>query len=220
MRRLCTALAVGAATLGAAAPSAQAQLPATLTGETLVDTFGGGGTSVDVQCDAETGTGTFTSTGLAAGPYLGTYTESGTFTLPTRERTDPTPAFATAFQATFEIRSGTTVVTGTKTLVNGFGDCEPAPGEGQPDGAEFITLNVTYDAVIHTPEGDFADRGTSFVVGQDRQNIAELPDRTQEFFESFASSLAEAEPLQPSRPGKGCGDRNHRHERVAECKPG
>jgi hypothetical protein len=212
-------LAIGAAALAASATAAHAQVPATLTGETLTDRTPGGMTSADVQCGAENGTGTFTSNGIAIGPYPGTYTESGTFTFPTRERTDFRPPFVVAFTATFEIHSGTTVITGTKTLVDGFADCEPAQSPDQPDGFESMGINVTYDAVIHAPEGDFADRGTSVVVGQDRQIIPEFPDRTHDFFETFASSLAAPESLLPGRPGKGCGDKNHAHARAGECKP-
>ena len=63
-----------------AAP-AVAQVPATLTGETLVDPFGGAETTGDIQCKLDgdrQSTGTFTSEGVAVGPYPGTYTESGT----------------------------------------------------------------------------------------------------------------------------------------------
>jgi hypothetical protein len=156
--------------------------------------------------------------GYSPGPYPGTYTESGTFTLLTRTRFDFFVAPAEAFQASFEIHSGDTVITGTKTLIGGFGDCEPALSPGNADGAEFEILTVSYDAVIHSASGDFADRGTSEVVGQDRQINSEFPERAQQFSESFQSSLAAVEPLLELRPGKGCGDKNHRHERSGECK--
>ena len=220
MRRLALAAAVGTAVLGGIAPAAHAQLPAPLVGETLTDGPAEGGTSVEIQCKRDgdlRSTGTFTSEGLAVGPYPGTYTESGRLTVETRERTDPTGALAVDFESTFEIRSGETVVTGRKWLVAGNGECEPALTPGQPDGFELFA-DVRYEAVIHTPDGDFADRGLAHVVAQDRQIFAPYPDRVDEFIEIFESSLPEVEPLQPARPGKGCGDRNHRHERRGECK--
>jgi hypothetical protein len=89
-----------------------------------------------------------------------------------------------AFESTFEIVSSDTVITGSTTLIAGFGDCEPALSAGERDGFEFVSILVEYEAVIHTPTGDFADRGTADVNAQDRQIVAPFPDRSQEFHES------------------------------------
>jgi hypothetical protein len=61
---------------------------------------------------------TFMVTGNAVGPYRGTFTESGSFTLGPAV-TQPDGAIVLpplAFEATFAIVSGTTTITGEKSL--------------------------------------------------------------------------------------------------------
>jgi hypothetical protein len=155
------------ACLLAAAP-AGAQVPLTLTGESLKDPPGEGGTLATVSCNPVPGglaTASFESSGLAVGPYPGTYTESGTFTVATATRTEFPPA--AGFQSNFRIVSGANVITGTKTMQSGFGRCEDDFGGGR-DGPEVFAI-ARYEARIETPNGVFTDSGTSEVVVQDRQ---------------------------------------------------
>jgi hypothetical protein len=185
---LATAVLTACLSLVLAAAPAGAQVPATLTGEALKDPPGEGGTLATTSCNPILGamaSGSFESTGLAAGPYPGTYTESGTFTIPTATRTMFPPA--DAFEATFEIVSGPNVITGTKTMQTGFGRCEDDFGGGR-DGSE-VFIVAEYQARIETPNGAFTDRGTSEVVVQDRQISPDRPERLQEHIETFVSAL-------------------------------
>jgi hypothetical protein len=185
--------------LAFAAAPAGAQVPATLTGETLKDPPGEGGTLATISCNPLPGglaTGSFESTGLAAGPFPGTYTESGTFTIRTATRTMFPPA--AAFQSTFEIVSGPNVITGTKTMQAGNGRCEDDFGGGR-DGPE-VYIVAEYEARIETPNGVFSDRGTSEVVVQDRQIAPDRPERLQEHIETFVSALPSPIPDDPPPP--------------------
>jgi hypothetical protein len=188
----CLACALAAAPAGA-------QVPLTLTGETLKDPPGEGGTLATVSCNPTPGglaTASFESAGLATGPYTGTYTESGTFTVRTATRTE-FPA-AEGFQATFEIVSGPNVITGTKTFQSGFGRCEDDFGGGR-DGPEVFAV-AEYEARIETPNGVFRDRGTTEVVVQDRQTAPDRPERLQEHIETFVSALPSPIPDDPPPP--------------------
>jgi hypothetical protein len=192
------AASILAACLLAAAP-ASAQVPLTLTGEKLVDPPAEGGTLATVSCNPTPGglaTASFESAGLATGPYPGTYTESGTFTIPTATRTEFPPA--AGFQSTFRIVSGANVITGTKTFQSGFGRCEDDFGGGR-DGPEVFAV-TRYEARIETPNGVFRDRGTSEVVVQDRQITPVGPERLQEHIETFVSALLSPVPDDPPPP--------------------
>jgi hypothetical protein len=117
------ALATSLCAAALLAPSAQA-LPAALTSESLVATgvsfpFPPGGTPGDVNvtgpCDSSgPSTFQFTASGAAGGPYPGTFTETGSFTM-----TAPPPdgiRTLLAFDAQFSIDSPNGHVTGTKSL--------------------------------------------------------------------------------------------------------
>src|ERR671915_639406 len=175
--------------LALAAAPASAQVPPPMIGETLKDPPGEGGTLVNVSCNPLFGdfaTASFETSGLAAGPYPGTYTESGTFTVPTGTRTRFDPA--AGFESTFEIVSGANRITGTKSFVSGNGRCEDDFGGGR-DGAEAYAL-VEYEARIETPNGAFSDNGIAEVALQDRQITAVAPPRVQEHIENFLSGLS------------------------------
>jgi hypothetical protein len=193
------------ACLLAAAP-AGAQVPLTLTGESLKDPPGEGGTLATVSCNPVPGglaTASFESSGLAVGPYPGTYTESGTFTVATATRTEFPPA--AGFQSNFRIVSGANVITGTKTMQSGFGRCEDDFGGGR-DGPEVFAI-ARYEARIETPNGVFTDSGTSEVVVQDRQIAADRPERVQEHIETFVSALPAPIPVpDPPPPPPECDD--------------
>ena len=190
MRRMLLGL-VGAAVVTTALPQSAAATQATLTGVELVPsgTHTGGCSS-----------GTFQLEGIARGvqpsspgPYPGTVKETGTYSGP--------PLGGTG-QATidFQIVSGTTVITGTKSgpvTVACFSDA------GDPF-VNLISDTLPYTATIRTPVGDFADSGTSLVrVIQSRTFASGL--------ERFTSSRSQATPIVRCKPGNGFGDRNHCH---------
>ncbi|MGI9147998.1 MAG: hypothetical protein ACR2IK_15835 [Chloroflexota bacterium] len=136
------ALILGAAGSAAAAPATP---PATLTGETLI---GNSSTGNSGGCP----TSSYTVSGTAYGPYPGTFTESGTVTL-SRSGTGTIGSFA----ATFTITSGDTIVTGSKTVSDGF--CLNSLGGV----TGFSDEPTVYMVTIHTPSGNYRDQGTSMV---------------------------------------------------------
>jgi hypothetical protein len=79
---------------------------------------------------------------------------------------------------------------------------------------------LTYQALIETATGEFRDEGTSRAVVREgflTDQHGDVRARVGEFGERFFSSLTETVPV-PLRPGLGCGDRNHEHEREDDCK--
>jgi hypothetical protein len=114
-------------------------------GETLAPTWPG---SASGACTTlNNGSFTFSTSGTAAGPYPGTFTESGSFTI--------TNATLTAFSAAFTITSATGNVSGREslTVVNGAASCSPGA---------FATIagTTTYAATISSA---FQDTGTARV---------------------------------------------------------
>ena len=193
-----------AVSLGAAAPAAVAQT-ASLTGETLESqeavpghetTFG------DFTCDKDgTTTFSYTTTGAAGGPYVGTFEESGTITIgpQTNTQIDSRGVGAIlAFDATFTINSvfPPATVTGTKSLAP-TAPTEPtlaALGRCEPDGANpptavfalISTENVLYEADITAITGNRSDSGNAGLFIE----TTSVP-LTTAFLESFTST----EPL-------------------------
>src|SRR5882762_2834133 len=96
---------------------ASAATPTTLAGETLISPFDD--FSVNGTCNAGgASTFTFTAHGPAAGPVLGTFNETGTFSL-----ASPTGP-VTGFQASFTIKAtGQLDVTGSKAMGTLTGAC-------------------------------------------------------------------------------------------------
>ena len=129
-------------------------------------------------------------------------------------------------QATFQIDAADgTQIEGTKTL-SGVAPGLPSSGAC----ADFTVGNVSgfykdirvyeleYEARIHTATGSFVDEGNAVLTA--REGIAQdtsgnLFFRFDDFLETFESSLGTAVEL---KPGLGCGDLNHVHERADECK--
>jgi hypothetical protein len=110
--------------------------------------------------------------GTAAGPFPGTFTESGRFVgLP--------DGFLSGFSSTFTITnsSGTVTVTGSKTLVGGFSQmfC---------DDSAVTTINNFTTSYTATINGTGADKGAATV------NIAGLlgPPKATDFSENFGST--------------------------------
>jgi hypothetical protein len=159
MRKLILALCCACALL---APGvAAAQTPVNLTGEVLSGTanptLGLGAVSVDCQ-PSGTSTVTYTVEGPAAGPYAGTFEETGSYTIVGGQVTD--------FEATFTIDAGTSQVVGTKTLRESISAvCLPTPELGIEDFTD-VLLNANYEATITAPTGTLVDRGRSTIAAQ------------------------------------------------------
>jgi hypothetical protein len=141
---------------------------ASLTGETLAasELPPVGSSTVTGTCNPLTNsTFDFTVTGAATGPYTGTFTESGTFTV------GPVlmPGLL-SFDSTFTITSPQGTVTGTKTFTGplNVGLCGlaafPPPASLN---AHSIQGALSYTAQITTPTGSGTDSGTSVVTYQD-----------------------------------------------------
>lgn len=153
---------------------AQAQA-VSLTGETLtsVPPASASGTCARsaTQVGPSTGTSTYTYeiSGVAAGPYPGTFTEQGSFTIgPIDEEFIPGQfrGALLSFEAEFTITGVNGTVEGTKTLATGFnvGVCGHFGFLEQPDESAGQTLaqGLTYTATIRLPDGSrYRDTGTS-----------------------------------------------------------
>jgi hypothetical protein len=141
-----------------------------LTGETLITSGAGdpGTSQATGTCDPlGTSTFTFEVTGVAVGPYPGTFVERGTFTL------GPAGFPLEAFEAEFTITSPAGIVTGTKTLqdvvVTHSGVCGEFAVPGTEPEAFFFQVPVRYTASITTPSGSGTDSGNSFVTYSETQ---------------------------------------------------
>jgi hypothetical protein len=166
-----------------ALPSAVAATPpATLTGEHFFDITGG--PSV-VQC-SNGGDFSFSASGLATGPYSGTFTETGTGHVD-----PPVSATVTAFSASFTVYSaaGDVLVTGTKSL-----DTTVPNGAACHNGSATGAINTptTYGATIYTPTGNYRDEGASLVLVLFTDPTGTLLN------EGFVSSLTAPVPLAPT----------------------
>jgi hypothetical protein len=174
---LALGLAVAAMLLALVGPLAapaktQVVVPQTLQGEALRAETTNMGEQVgevsiesDVACTADTpGAGTIecVASGPATGPYPGTFTETGTFTVASGGE-------ITSFSATFTIDSpiGASIeISGAKSAQNITGAVTCA---NNVLGAEFLTVEVpedqvSYEASIVTPtSGTFTDQRTTTV---------------------------------------------------------
>lgn len=129
----------------------------------------------------------FTITGEAAGPYSGTFTESGTLV------TDPL-GLDTSFESTFTINSPAGTVEGSKSLIaSNLAICGSAIGG--PNAVSFQGT-VSYTATITTPNGTREDSGTASVTLQDLQVRDVENFNGHSFSETFTSN----------DPGGGGGD--------------
>jgi hypothetical protein len=153
--------------------SAAAATVSTLTGETLSGSSSQGNERACLNP-------TFSVSGTATGPYPGTFTEAGTWA-----------PLSSSFSATFTITSGTTTITGSKTVsrgtpgLSGTFDCGADP-------STFDVTGVPYTATIHSPNGSFHDEGVSTVY------IAITGSGAATLTESFASSLAQPVLIAPT----------------------
>jgi hypothetical protein len=201
----------------ATAPASFAQAPS-LSGESLESdlTFGGlqNTTFGPFTCN-KNGTTTipFQANGSAFGPYVGTFTESGTVTVGPQSNTTidlrgvgPITAFQSTFTIQSEFPSGT--VTGSKslsptapteaTLTGGFARCNP-DGSSPPNDTFVIVNNpnILYTAQINVTIGSRSDNGNASAVLRSQPQ----PPSTNTFQEIFNST---APP--PPPPSGGCVD--------------
>ncbi len=163
---------------------------APLTGEVLITSSAGDpGTSTASGTCNPLGTSTFTFevTGVAIGPYPGTFVERGTFTL------GPAGFPLQSFDATFTITSPAGLVTGAKTLEGVVpthsGACGSAVFLGTEPEAFHFQVPVRYTAQIATPSGTGTDSGASFVTYSETQLRGPAVDGNGfAFDESFEST--------------------------------
>ena len=201
---VCLALLAGMLALSSAA-SAQVP-PPTLTGETflggLFDPSGQSSVMVtSASCDP-TGNSTFTyqASGPATGPYVGTYSETGTVTMgPQTVPGTPPNGFVTSWTASFTITgSPLGTVSGTKTLppnaptlpgvCKGFDVLFPA----ERGAATGLQNALSYTATITVPGGaQYSDHGGS------EASVAEFPDipSFNQFFENFTTDQVTTTPI-------------------------
>jgi hypothetical protein len=147
----------------------------------------------------------FQTQGTAIGPYLGTFTETGTFTIGPQTNTTIDSRGVGAildFQASFTINSQApaATVTGTKQLaptspnpsnLSAHGRCDP-DGSSPPDTDMFALVSdpfVLYTAQINAVTGTRTDNGTGSFVIRSVTN----PASPTSFQESFTSTEPECE---------------------------
>ena len=129
----------------------------------------------------------FSVSGVATGPYPGTFTETGTFTLGPQTSSDGLGP-VTSFEAEFTINSAAGAVTGTKTLTANpslaRGSCHPSGGGG-------VVVDLAYRATITTPAGSATDQGlsetTQFNVCPDTETCGTVGPFGAHFAEWFLS---------------------------------
>jgi hypothetical protein len=160
----------------------------------------------------------FSASGIATGPYPGTFTETGTVTFGPASGTDLFNASVLAFEASFQIDSvleGSPVeVTGTKRLAFvGTGHCADV-AVGDPFLSSRIAIvQATYEARIKTTRGVYFDRGGSAVSVSEFYEPEDPSVGQRSFSELFISAIGP----EAAKPGEGCGDENHEHIRSSEC---
>ena len=214
--RLFAQLAVAAGVLLIAFPTSTALAdtgPPTLSGEQFFDPA----PNVTATCDTGgTSTISFSSSGVATGPYSGTFKETGVATLgPQAFDVNGTPTGSLlTFDAVFTIQSPAGEVSGTKTLVLPITDPATQVAIGQcgtvgmePQRQELVNVNahftVHYTAEISSAAGEFSDQGVDPLVFLNRVTVEDGRILDQQFFENFASDLVATQPL--TSPGQATG---------------
>jgi len=144
--------------------------------------------------------------GPAAGPYPGTFEETGTFKLGEPITSDPRFRRVESFQAEFTIVSPAGRVTGTKELV--LAPTTPlrsdaACGVGFPTASgtrlldfaqAIVPEGIRYEATIETPSGTFRDQGASgvnVIYSKFFTLEGQFLGQNNLFFENFRSDLTE-----------------------------
>ena len=147
---------------------ALAQAPPSLAGETFQANPPASGQSASIECDADTGTLTYTAHGVATGPYPGVFDEHGEVLF------DPATGIVHAVQVDFTISSSLGEVTGTKylppqdvtDLLGGpvfVAQCFPDPTSGDPVTGSTYNFFGNTCWVATLPTG--TDAGISYETG-------------------------------------------------------
>jgi hypothetical protein len=153
----------------------------------------------------------YTTSGIAVGPYPGTYVESGTVQIGAQDL----PRFISGFQvgplvhveARFKIFSAVGFVTGTKSLLadpdDAFGACYDV---GEDERFRVVCacgrFSLSYDAVISSELGLFRDEGKSGILFEDVEVTGFQTSNV--FNEAFESDRLTPIPL-ASTPGLATG---------------
>jgi hypothetical protein len=208
------------ASMSSPATAAPPPAPPTLgagTNFALYETFNGEIEHLVGLCQPGGTTFDFSASGIATGPYPGTFTETGTVTIG-----PPSGGFLTtsvvAFESSFRIdaafEGSPAEVTGTKRLAFvGTGHCaDVAAGSGFRS-SRIAIMQARYEARIKTTHGVYFDRGTADVRLFEYYDPADPSQRQSGFSELFISAIGP----EAAKPGKGCGDENHEHIRASEC---
>ena len=207
MRRVLLRVSVAAALAVAASPATSQPGVATLSGEILLSC------GPALFCSDEAGTRTFrtrcteaggriswTVTGVASGPYPGTFTETGTAEFAATDDNSGGPL--TRLEVSFHIDSPLGQVEGTKFLSPAslsVASCE-TPGVGEPH--VIGTAQARYEAIIRpVTGGSFADEGVTridfFAISPEDPFAGEVETSSGFIFEDFTSELGFARPLLP-----------------------
>ena len=205
MRRV---LLFGAALASIAAafvePVSAQTAPPTLTGETFTISP----PQVTASCNpGGTSSISFTVSGVAVGPYPGSYTESGTVLIGPQLGPPFVNTYAagpvTSVDASFTITSPTGQVTGTKSLpaptVDAYGICQTLPA-GSFYEVCACALSLAYTATVDSAGAQYQDQGRAGLILDQVQGLVPIPfdgiiQPTNTFEESFASSLQQLIPL-------------------------
>ena len=225
MRRFRSFLAVLAAGCASAVVGVQPALATptgpTLEGENLHASLLTPGTSTQTSgtssCDvAGTSTVHFTASGIATGPFPGTFTASGTVTIGPQTPPGTTSSLLAgsilSFEERFTIQSGETTVTGTKTVYHGpifggeAGTCHELPPGVEPHlvgggGARIMSVHAftQYEATISGPLGTYTDSGLAISGAADWETLGGIT-LIRSFGETFLFSFNAA-----STPGHATG---------------
>jgi hypothetical protein len=154
---------------------AQAQVAPSLLGEFLSGNTIFGTFSATVNCDSAVTTVNASASGVAIGPYPGTFDENVMLTLGPQDSNGV--SVVESAQADFRIYSGDTVITGTKQLAVGGQSSAICETREEPAGqcsARTTTFSagavVDYQATITTPTETVSETGTaSLAVTATRQ---------------------------------------------------
>jgi hypothetical protein len=151
---------------------AQAAPPPDLSGEAFLAAPStadqGAVVTTHLSCDERGGTGSFAATGVASGPYPGTFTEQATVTVGAPDGNGFRPILS--LDVSFTIDSEAGQVSGTKrfdpAVVPHSSDwilasCFEDTGAWFINFLQIMTPQLTYSALITTSEGKFLDHGTA-----------------------------------------------------------
>jgi hypothetical protein len=216
--RTLAAISLTLASLASPAMAAPPSPPPTLGSPPMFETFNGQIEHLEGLCQPGGTTFQFSASGIATGPYPGTFTETGTVRIGPVTGAVPFNASVVAFESSFRIDSvldGRPVeVTGTKRLAFvGTGHCSDV-AVGDPFLSSRIAIvPVTYEARIKTTRGVYFDRGGGQATVSEFYEPEDPSIGQRQFTELFISALG----AEAAKPGKGCGDENHEHIRSSEC---